>query len=309
MTQRTILVADDIENQTNSGRRRSQAIQNAASFLAQRLKTGIDLLYAEDIKMYPVRELGSFRFPKWHFQHEERLKQVAGQFPVPVSCSVKTGSPSEQILKVLGTRPAPELVVMGAEGRKGVNRLLVGDVAEEVIRHSRRPVMAIGPIAQELNWNIFGQRQLKMLVPTDLGKNSRAAEQYALSLAKRIGARVTLFHCLWDSINAIIVNTAYSGTAVFNLDAIVNESRDNALESMKRKASFFQKRGVSCEYKVQEKAMTSTCAISREAESAYSFIVMGTHGRNVLMEAFLGSTARETALNASIPVIIVHSGR
>ncbi len=309
MTQRTILVADDIENQTDSGRRRSQAIKNAASSLAQRLKTGIDLLYGEDIKVYPARKLGSFQFPKWHFQHEERLKQVASQFPVPVSCSVKTGSPAEQILKVLDTRPAPELVVVGTEGRKGVNRLLVGSVAEEVFRHSRRPVMVIGPIAQELNWNIFGQRQLNMLVPTDLGKNSRAAEQYALSLAKRIGARVTLLHCLWDSINAIIVSTAYSGTAVYNLDIIIDKSRDIALESIKRKASFFQKHGVPCEYKVQEKAMTSTCAISREAESDYAFIIMGTHGRNVLMEAFLGSTARETILNAPIPVIIVHSGR
>jgi hypothetical protein len=76
MPDRSILVADDIENQSDAGKRRSQAIRNAASFLAQRLKTGIDLVYGEDIKNYPASELGLFRFPEWRSKHEERLEAV-----------------------------------------------------------------------------------------------------------------------------------------------------------------------------------------------------------------------------------------
>lgn len=309
MPQRSILVADDIENQTDSGKRRSLAIRKAASFLAQKLKTNIDLLYVEDLKAYPLSKLGSFRFPEWHFSHQERLEETGRQFPVPVSCSVKSGSPAEQILKVLRSRSSPELVVVGTQGRKGVKRLLLGSVAEEVVRHSRRPVMVIGPIAQETERDIFGQKQLKMLVPTDLGKNSRAAEQYALSLAKRMGARVTLFHCLWDSIHAIMVNAAYSGMAAFNISELIAGSRDNAVDTMKRKTVFFRKHGVTCDYKVEEKAVTSTCAVYQECESGYSIVVMGTHGRNALLNAFFGSTAREAILNATVPVIIVHSGK
>jgi nucleotide-binding universal stress UspA family protein len=146
-------------------------------------------------------------------------------------------------------------------------------------------------------------------VPTDLGKNSRTAEQYARSLAKRMGAKVTLFHCLWDSINQIMVNTAYSGMAAFNISEMIDESRDDAVDAMKRKTSFFQKHGVPCDYKIEDKAITSTCAVYQECESGYSIVVMGTHGRNALLNAFFGSTARETILNAAIPVIIVHSGR
>ena len=309
MPQRSILVADDIENQTDSGKRRSQAIRNAASFLAQRLKTGIDLLYVEDLKTYPLRKLGSFPFPAWHFSHQERLEEIGRQFTVPVSCSVKSGSPAEEILKILRSRSSPELVVVGTQGRKGVKRLLIGSVAEEVVRHSRRPVMVIGPIAQETDRDISGQKQLNMLVATDLGKNSRASEQYALSLAKRMGARVTLFHCLWDSIYAIMVNTAYSGMAAFNIDEMIDGSRDNAVDTMKRKTGFFQKHGVPCGYKIEDKAITSPCAVYQECESGYSIAVMGTHGRNALLNAFLGSTARESILNAMVPVIIVHSGK
>jgi nucleotide-binding universal stress UspA family protein len=306
---RSILVADDIENQTASGKQRSQAISKIASSLAQRLKSGIDLMFVEDLTTYPAGKLGSFRFLEWHSQHEERLKELGKQFTLPVSCFVKSGSPAEQILKVVRSRSAPELVVMGTQGRKGLKRLLIGSVAEEVIRHSKRPVMVIGPLAQELNRDLPGQKQLKILVPTDLGRNSRAAEEYALSLAKRIRARVTLYHCLWDNINAIIVNSAYSGMAPYNLDAIIDDSRGEAVEIMKRKTDFFQKHGVPSDYKVEEQTITSQCAVYQECESGYSLVVMGTHGRNALLNAFFGSTARETILNAPVPVITVHSGK
>ena len=309
MPDRSILVADDIENQTASGKQRSKAIFSIASSLAQRLKSGIDLMFVEDLATYPAGKLGSFRFLAWHSRHQERLEEISRQFAVPVSCSLKSGSPAEQILKVLRSRSSPELVVMGTQGRKGLKRLLIGSVAEEVIRHSKRPVMVIGPMAQELDRDLSGQKQLKILVPTDLGKNSRAAEEYALSLAKRIGARVALYHCLWDSINAIIVNAAYSGMAPYNLDAIIDESRDDAVKFMKQKAGFFQKHGVPCEYKIEEKALTSQCAVYQETENDYSIVVMGTHGRNAVLNAFFGSTARETILNALVPVIVVHSGR
>ncbi|HEY1405032.1 MAG TPA: hypothetical protein VF857_00345, partial [Spirochaetota bacterium] len=80
MAQRTILVADDIENQTDSGKQRSKAILSIASFLARRLKSNIDLMFVEDLKTYPARKLGSFRFPEWHDNHEKKLKKIGAEF-------------------------------------------------------------------------------------------------------------------------------------------------------------------------------------------------------------------------------------
>jgi len=309
MPQRSLLIADDIENRTDAGKRRSRAIRNTAAFLAQRLKTGINLLYVEDIRTYPAGRRGTVEFPEWHAQHEQMLEEACRQFIVPVVSSFRSGSPAEEILKMLRSRLSPELVVVGTQGRTGVRRLLIGSVAEEVIRHARRPVMVVGPLAQEREAKFSGQKQVNILVPSDLGKNSRAAELYALSYARRLGAGVTLFHCLWDTINTVIVNSAYSGMAPFDLDALFEESRADAVAIMERKAGYFQKRGVPCRYKIEEKAVTSPCAVHQEAESGYAFIVMGTHGRNALLNAFFGSTARETILNAPVPVITVHSGR
>src|SRR5512143_3097397 len=309
MPQRPILVADDIENRTAVGKRRSQAIQSVASSLAQQLGANITLLYVEDIKTYPLRGFDSSRFREWHDLHQERLAEMSRQFPVPAVWSLKSGSPAERIMDVLRSRTPPELVVLGTQGRKGVKRLLIGSVAEEVVRHAKRPVMVIGPMAQEKHKDLSSQKQMNILVATDLTRNSHAAEQYALSLAKRLEARTVLFHCLWDSYSAIMEPSMISGMAPLNLENVLDKVREDTVASMRQKVRFFQDRSVACAHTIEEKAIPSTCAVFQEALQGYSLVVMGTHGRNAVLTAFFGSTARETILNASVPVIIVHSGR
>lgn len=311
MPQRSLLVADDIENRTDTGKRRSRAIMSAASALAERLETGIDLLYVEDIKSYPHGRFDSPRVRAWHSGHLKALEAAGASYQVPVRSLIKGGHPAEQILKVLRAKAAPELVVMGTQGRKGMKLLLIGSVAEEVIRHSKRPVMVVGPVAQEKAWFLATDRRVpKILVATDLGRNSRAAEQYALSLAKRIGARTVLYHCLGDSYRTIVQDSSMvSGWVPMNLNEILDGIRKDSVRVLEQKADFFQKRGVPCEYKIDDEPRTSSCAVYQESERGYSHVVMGTHGRNVLMEAYFGSTARETILNAPVPVMTVHAGK
>jgi nucleotide-binding universal stress UspA family protein len=310
MPQHSILVADDIENQTDLSKRRSQAICSVASSLAQQLKTGIDLLYVEDIRTYSHGSFDASRLQAWHSQHQTKLDEISGRFTAPIHTFIKIGSPAEQILKALRTKAAPELVVMGTRGRTGMARLLVGSVAEEVIRHSRRPVTVIGPVAQKKVQDFGARKQIDILVATDLGKNSRTAEIYALSLAKRIGAKVLLFHCLGDSYRTIVRDSSMvSGWVPLNLDEILSGIRDDSSKSLEQKVRFFRSRGIPCDYKINEQDVMASCAVYQEGDRGYSLVIMGTHGRSLLLEAYLGSTARETILSSSIPVIIVHSGK
>jgi len=303
------LVADDIENRTESGKKRSQAVRGAAATLACYLKTGIELLFVEDPQTYPAEQFDPSRIHAWHSKHWASLEEMSRQVQVPVRCTIKSGSPAEQILKVLQSRPSPELAVVGTQGRKGLKRLLIGSVAEEVIRHSKRPVMVVGPEAQRKDLTSMGLKKFRILVATDLGRHSRAAERYALSLAMRAGASVVLYHCLADTIRLIMQNSAISGMLPFNFDEILRDIREDAVLSLKHKVRFFEKQGVPCEYALENKSITSECAVFQEGHRGYAFIVMGTHGRNALLNAFFGSTARETILNSSIPVITVHSGK
>lgn len=52
------------------------------------------------------------------------------------------GHPTEDIIKTAGTWEA-DLIVVGTHGRTGLKHLLMGSVAEYLVRHSKIPVMVV----------------------------------------------------------------------------------------------------------------------------------------------------------------------
>ena len=59
-----------------------------------------------------------------------------------VSAFVEDGKPSETILKIADDWGA-DLIVLGTHGRTGIKHLLMGSVAERVMRHSLKPLVII----------------------------------------------------------------------------------------------------------------------------------------------------------------------
>jgi nucleotide-binding universal stress UspA family protein len=64
---------------------------------------------------------------------------------------------------------------------------------------------------------------------------------------------------------------------------------------------------VDCNYVIADPNLRLQDALLSEAAKSYCMIIMGTHSkRNALVRTFLGSSARDTILQAEIPVVIVH---
>jgi nucleotide-binding universal stress UspA family protein len=61
---------------------------------------------------------------------------------------VVAGDPSEEILNYIGTHGI-DLVVMGTHGRKGLDKVIFGSVAERVVKSSPVPVMVVNPFKVE----------------------------------------------------------------------------------------------------------------------------------------------------------------
>ena len=61
---------------------------------------------------------------------------------VPVTTEVIVGSPARAIIG-RSAEPDIDLVVMGTHGRSGVSHLLLGSVAERVVRAARCPVLTV----------------------------------------------------------------------------------------------------------------------------------------------------------------------
>ena len=70
---------------------------------------------------------------------------VTEHFPeVQVKAEVVVGYAAEEILSLAENEDA-DLIVMGTHGRKGIDRILFGSVAEKVVKTSSRPVLTIRP--------------------------------------------------------------------------------------------------------------------------------------------------------------------
>ena len=70
---------------------------------------------------------------------------VTEHFPeVQVKAEVVVGYAAEEILS-LAEKEDADLIVMGTHGRKGIDRILFGSVAEKVVKNSSRPVLTIRP--------------------------------------------------------------------------------------------------------------------------------------------------------------------
>ena len=77
---------------------------------------------------------------------EETLEARAGQIRqaegVSVRWAIQAGVPFEEIVKAAEQEGA-DIIVMGTHGRSGLNRLLLGSVAERVIRLASCPVLTV----------------------------------------------------------------------------------------------------------------------------------------------------------------------
>ena len=62
-----------------------------------------------------------------------------------IKAFAEEGSPYELILKI-ADEWAADLIIMGTHGRTGLAHLLMGSVAEKVIRHSIKPLFIIPTI-------------------------------------------------------------------------------------------------------------------------------------------------------------------
>lgn len=87
-----------------------------------------------------------------------------------------------------------DLVVVGTRGRRGLEKVLLGSVAEEVFRQADCPVLTVGPHSYREGRIEFTGETRTYVFATDFSEASLDALPHAVSFAARTKARLILVH-------------------------------------------------------------------------------------------------------------------
>ena len=79
---------------------------------------------------------------KWSEETLEARAEQLRQSGIKTSWRVQAGAPHEEIVRTAEEEHAG-MIVMGTHGRGGLNRMVLGSVAERVIRLARCPVLTV----------------------------------------------------------------------------------------------------------------------------------------------------------------------
>ena len=307
MNNGTLVLADDIGDRTPRGRLRSRRLRDIAIEFSKLLSLKVELIFV--INSPPA--LGKTQKTATIEKDFEPLRLAAldhfKQNGVQAQIQIRAGNPAKEIIKFLEILPNPQFLVIGTHGRKGLSRLFLGSIAEEVIRHSKIPTLALGPQAQNKFTAGGLSSKSQILLLSDLSKSTLAAEKFALKLTRISGCKLSVLNCLGDHILKTRLSLYGSGYVPLDLNKMFEDMKKEATRKLKMRLPIWKKhaRSVSATLDTHEELIEKT--FERELKKDYDLVVMGTHGRGPLLDAFIGSTTRKVILRSPLPVIIIRN--
>ena len=204
------------------------------------------------------------------------------------------GPPASRILEV-ATQEAVDLLVVGTHSRTGLQRVILGSVADRIVRQATCPVLTVRPMPERERAPRHEIRRI--CYATDFSPTARAAWPWVIAIASAAGAEVDLVHVTFEPV----------------------ADRHLPAETIGRMAQFLQEQG-----RIEVERFLERSTLPRERihvhlspgvageqivhqaqERTVDLIVMGTHGWSGIVRWMLGSVAQYVIQAASCPVLTI----
>ena len=171
-----------------------------------------------------------------------------------------------------------DLIVAGTRGLGGFRRMVLGSVSTNLLNRASSPVLVVRKRVYEI------QTQLrKILVATDGSKSANEAVEYSVSIAKAVGADLTIVYVVY------MQPVVYMGW-VPTMDRIYEDLTKYGERIVSEASKVAKENGVNVTTKVIDDSHSPVWAITKFAdEDKFDLIVVGTRGIGGLRKAILGS--------------------
>ncbi|WP_051529331.1 universal stress protein [Meiothermus cerbereus] len=222
----------------------------------------------------------------------DRAVELAHRLGVEVKTRLESGWPEEVILQ---QAKDCDLVVMGTHGRGGLERCIMGSVAQAVIARSLKPVLVVNerynppPSPEE---NIFR----RLLIATDGSEWSSRAVQHGVRLASSLGAEVSLLHVV-----ELPHKLAGQKTVGLPEHELLGQGQAVLEEALKLAAET----GLAAQPILMQGHPVESIL---QASQQHDLVVMGTRGRSGLDRLLLGSITERVARLSAKPVLVIPGG-
>ena len=152
----------------------------------------------------------------------------------------------------------------------------------------------------------------KILYATDLSDNARYAFGYAVSLADRYNAKISIINVV-EELSPFAQSMVEDIVGTEKLQTLQKEKKSKVFESIRQRLDEFCQQTIQeipeCSLAVERTIVESgqpVDAIIRHAEEVDAdMIVMGSHGQGMLADVTMGSTSRRVLRRCSRPVLVI----
>jgi nucleotide-binding universal stress UspA family protein len=172
---------------------------NFALAQAKEFASDLVLFHAYDTLVVAASETSGIRYYDYaaaaraEISHLEPLAQRAREEGIKCETVVRPGLPADQILAYVREHEI-DRIVMGTHSPGPIGKLLVGSVAEAVLRTAKVPVFIVGPEVVDGAYRNFATRTV--ICALSLLESSYVVAEFAAELAQRHDARLILQHVI-----------------------------------------------------------------------------------------------------------------
>jgi len=137
----------------------------------------------------------------------ERIVALMREYSIEWEPMIVAGRSADEIERLVGEKKV-DLVVSATHGRSGLKRLVLGSVAESLMRRLPCPLLVVR--SSDKGPEMTGDRGIrfkKILVGCDFSPDSNLAFQYGLSLAQQFESELYLAHVIEPSVYRKLART------------------------------------------------------------------------------------------------------